>query len=618
MMGIYCRTSKDYETSIEQQKKIGIEYSLSNNFEYEVYEDEGLSGFKISDDDINPFNNRPSFTSMINDIKNGKITKVWVIHQFRLSRNELASAAIYNIFHKYNIDLHIGNRLLNIKNPEENFMRQIMDAAGQYERHLIVNRTTRGLYNAMDKGRRGYTFFYGYQNDGKNTDGKTKWTPIQSKLDQIEYAYKAILKGASIKRIAVNIYDNFNITHQRLKNYQVQLPKFLAHFEYTGNSFTHEGTVLYQRILKGEIEDINVLNDEKYFVKSVPYPIQIIDIQTWFKVFSILIANKRISKMRRERSYKRASKGIATGIIECSKCHMKFYNWSTSNEKLGMKYLYYKHHAAISSRICKQNPKTYRSAKIDEIFKSFFFFHILVFNNFDDSVNDALLNIKTSINQINEVIAKVDIDINKTDKQINKFHKALDNEDDIATIKSLSKLLSGYEDKLIELKKQKTSNIVELDKLNVKYSGTELEKVYYNLKEVIEEFYSSNNENMRTKLIKIIKKCIAFYNYIIIDTGTILYLFDANNKYEFDVKLLKQLKKDYIYKNYFTEMTGRKEAETYNNKRIANYRLTDKTSSGKNIRNYVKKYLTEQLNIDYDISSHTNLIAFISMRGIYS
>ena len=76
MLGIYCRTSKDKDdgkSTINQQVKLGIKFCEDNNFEYDIYKDEGISGFKISDNDLDPFNNRPEFTRLINDIKNKKI-----------------------------------------------------------------------------------------------------------------------------------------------------------------------------------------------------------------------------------------------------------------------------------------------------------------------------------------------------------------------------------------------------------------------------------------------------------------------------------------------------------------------------------------------------------------
>ena len=57
MLGIYCRTSKerDIETStISQQKTIGLKFAEKHNLEYKIYQDEGKSGYKISDDDQDP------------------------------------------------------------------------------------------------------------------------------------------------------------------------------------------------------------------------------------------------------------------------------------------------------------------------------------------------------------------------------------------------------------------------------------------------------------------------------------------------------------------------------------------------------------------------------------
>jgi hypothetical protein len=50
MLGIYCRTSiqQDAEIStIIQQRSAGIKFAEENKFKYEIYEDEGKSGFKI-------------------------------------------------------------------------------------------------------------------------------------------------------------------------------------------------------------------------------------------------------------------------------------------------------------------------------------------------------------------------------------------------------------------------------------------------------------------------------------------------------------------------------------------------------------------------------------------
>jgi DNA invertase Pin-like site-specific DNA recombinase len=621
MLGIYCRTSKDSETSIEQQRKSGIQFSISHNFEYEIYEDEGVSGFKISDDDIDPFNNRPSFTSLINDIKSRKINQVWVYEHSRLSRNQYASAAIFNIFEKYDVELFENGKKLDLDDPQFQMVRQILDAISQYERHLIVNRTTRGLYNAIDRGTRGYSSFYGYKNIGKQENGKTKWVPVESKLNQIKFAYDKILKGIPLRRIVLNLYDSNKLTRNELCILQTRLVIVLRHFEYTGYAFNYEGTKLYQQILNNEVENITILNDEKYFVKSVPYPIELISIKDWFIVFEKLIINRRTLKIRNERSFKRASQGLATGIIECSECHCKFYNWTNTDEKKRMKYHYYKHHTILTGKYCSQKPKTYRSKNINEIFKIFYFFNSIVFDNNEDVIAESLSKIRQEIVLSNERLTEINEHIKNNNKQMLKFNKTIDSTDDIDIIKILTKRVSDLEKKNEIDTKEKTSLIVAIEKLSEKYSGTEREKAYYNVKDLVINFFNANDEERRTNLLKLIKKCYAFNNYLLIDNGRILYLFDIKNEYTFEEKLLDNLDKDTIYKEHFIDFSLSKKARTLNEKMISNFNLNKKYTNVKHsdytCREIVERYFSNILKIKYDISTHTNLVAFMSLRGIH-
>jgi hypothetical protein len=38
-----------------------VQFAADNGLTYLIYEDAGKSGYKISDDDLDPFNNRPAF-----------------------------------------------------------------------------------------------------------------------------------------------------------------------------------------------------------------------------------------------------------------------------------------------------------------------------------------------------------------------------------------------------------------------------------------------------------------------------------------------------------------------------------------------------------------------------
>jgi DNA invertase Pin-like site-specific DNA recombinase len=622
MLGIYCRTSKDSETSIEQQKKLGIEFAVINNFPFETYEDEGISGFKISDDDIDPFNNRPAFTTLINDIKAKKITQVWVYEHSRLSRNQYASAAIFNIFERYNIALYENGRKLDLNDPQFQMMRQILDAISQYERHLIVNRTTRGLYNAIDKGTRGYSKFYGYESKGKKENGKTNWNPVESRLNQIKYAYTRILEGISIKQVIRELNQNRLISEKEWSILQSRMVALLRHFEYTGHCFNLEGTRIYQKLLSGEIEDVNVLNNQKYFVKSVPYPIALISIEDWFKVFEKLVINKRIFWKNKETSFKRASKGLATGIIECPYCHFKYYSWSSANPKKSMKYKYYKHATSPNMGNCEQHPKSFRDTKTNEIFRLFFFYNTLIFDTGKQSIDESLFLIKQEIADKNEKFEQLNTVLNKNKKLIIKFNRALESTDDIETIKIIAKRLADLENKNKELSEKKAWLIIDISKLNEKYAGTELEKVYYNTKERVLDFFNNmNTEEQRNALIKTIKRCYSFNKIILIDTGKVLFFFDGTFPYKFNYDILEFLDKDLLYKEYFItdgkqfseRLWNNEENEILNMDKSTIYDLKLKGISEKNktINKTTAELLFETFNIKYDFSNHSNIVVFL-------
>jgi DNA invertase Pin-like site-specific DNA recombinase len=626
MLGVYCRTSKESETSIEQQKKLGTEFALNNNFQFETYEDEGISGFKISDDDIDPFNNRPAFTTLINDIKAKKITKVWVFEHSRLSRNDYASAAIFNIFEKYGIELYENGKKLDLNDPQFQMMRKILDAVSQYERHLIVNRTTRGLYNAIDKGTRGYSKFYGYENVGKKENGKTNWKPVESRLNQIKYAYTRIVEGTPIRQIIRELNQNKSISRKEWSILQSRLVAMLRHFEYTGYCFNLEGTRIYQQLLNGEFENVSALNNQKYFVKSIPYPIEIISIENWFKVFEKLVINKRIFWKNKETSFKRASKGLATGIIECPCCHFRYYTWATTNPKKTMKYLYYKHATSPNIENCQQHPKSFRSNKTDEIFKLFFFYDMIIFDRGKEFIDESLFLIKQEITKSTEKLERLNNDLNKNNKLIIKFNKALEPADDAGAIRVIAKRINDLENKNNELNKEKAAILNEINNLNEKYTGTELEKVYYNTTDRIMDFFHNMNiEEQRSILIKKIKHCYSFNNIILIDTGTILYFFNTKSSYEFKDDMLKDLDKETIYKKYFIEsLTDEKMfidiADTFRGdemkKRI--FEMNEqaifdcKLKENKFFNKWIAELFFAKYNIKYDYSNHTNIVFFFT------
>jgi hypothetical protein len=122
-----------------------------------------------------------------------------------------------------------------------------------------------------------------------------------------------------------------------------------------------------------------------------------------------------------------------------------------------------------------------------------------------------------------------------------------------------------------------------------------------------------NVEEQRNELIRVISSCKIFNHHLIIDTGKIVFLFDINQHYVFDMDLLDKMNKGEVFKDYFIEMKGSKDARRYNEKLIPNVNLIKNEKT----KMRVFQYLIKTYNIVYDISEKTNLISFVSLSGLY-
>jgi Site-specific recombinases, DNA invertase Pin homologs len=498
--GIYCRTSVELDSSIELQRTTGIEFCKANNWDFEVYIDEGVSGYrkyvdknktedKNSEDD-DPLN-REEFSNLLHDITQKKISRVWVLKQSRLARNTYVLLKIFYILNKYKIELYENDKKIDFNDPQIKMYLVITGAVLEFERELIVGSTTKGIHQLINKGQRSYQAFYGYEVVGKDKQGKAIWQTVESKLNVVKFTYQELLKGSSYKQILYSLYDNRFISLEEYKSLQRKLTQIIRHFEYTGYTWNYEGSQIYKNIVKGEIKDILSLNDPKYYVPCLAYPEQLISIKDWFTVFEKNIIRKRVIDTRKETHLKTASSGMSTGIIECPLCGFKFYNFNGGiNPKTKTEYHYLKHHAAfLKTGYCQQKPKTFKSEIIDEIFKIFFFMNKIVYDDSEEKRNELLFNIQQEITVKNEKLKKISDSIAKNEKQLIKFNKLHDESDDTKTMKFYYEKIQNKEAENDLLTKTKTELIVELEKMDLKYSGIEREKAYYNVKELVNDFF---------------------------------------------------------------------------------------------------------------------------------
>jgi DNA invertase Pin-like site-specific DNA recombinase len=624
MLGIYCRTSRETDidsSTISQQRTIGIKFAEEHNFEYELYEDEGKSGFKVSDDDQDPFNNRPAFTKLINDIKDKKIDKVWVWEHSRLSRNDFASAVIFKTFKKFNITLYENQKELDLNDPQFKFMRQILDAVSEYERQLIVSRTTRGQHKRINEGGKWHKALYGYKIEGKDDKGYAKWVPVESEINNYKYALQRYNEGATLLKICYEIYDMNKVEKHKFINYVGNMSKILRRYQYTGYQLTIEGYEIYKKFRRNEIKTIAVLLDRKYWVKSFVYPFELISIEDWVKVNERLqTLSMNLFTTRKDRLL-RARKDIATGIMECGDCGVRFYfkevKSSTVKDKNGNKKIYttYYHLSRIKKPVCHQKPKSFKLSNINEIFKIFYFYFYVVFDNTNDLIEESQRNIKQIQAKLKEKIVKLEKEISIIENRIEKFKRVMDKQGTDDLLEMILRNIKESEDKLTALNIELSKLKIDYEIQNEKFNQTEREMTYYDVKERVNDwFFKLNIEEQRNELIRTIKACKIFNHYIVIDTGKIVFIFDIKRHHVFDMKLLDRLDKDEIYKKHFVEMKGKREAKKLNDELIKDINL----DRDKKTRNLVFRYIVERYEILYPLDDTIKVISLLSFRGLFS
>jgi DNA invertase Pin-like site-specific DNA recombinase len=626
MLGIYVRTSKeDTESSIEQQKKAGIAFAKKNKMTFEIYEDEGKSGYKIEDDD-DLFRNRPAFTKLLADIKNKKIDTIWAWEHSRLSRNQYGSAIIFRNFEKNGIKVFVKDSLYDLKDKNTKLMRGILDAMAEYERELIVTRTTRGSHDRINRGERSFGKLYGYEKTGVNEKGHQIIEKVASEIENIKYGYKRILEGTTLRQLTLELYHKKSFGKAEALRLSRYWYKVLRHFSYTGYELNLEGLAIKKQFDNFEIDSIVALNDEKYYTRSKNYTEKIVSIEKWIKVVERLRINR---KMRNESSNKRASKGLATGILTCGECGQRYYSYIHDNKK-GDKfysYNYYKHYMAMNRKIidCRQKG-SFNSPNIDEIMKIFYFYNYIMFDRTEERNQQTLLEIKRKQMGTKEEITACEKEIVRVEKNIKKFNAALEKADDIETMKIFAKHISGDEEKMEGLREKLGELKIEMERLNIKYAGTEEENMYYNVKDRIHNFFKKLNlEEQRNELIQTIKKCVVMGTHIIIDSGANIFIFDTKDKFMFDNSLLKKLDDDKYFKiNFLGQNTGEAIMAENNRERLLDLLRTDDNirkfgniimspialnNAEIDLKSYVKDIFREN-DISYDLEGKDTAIFF--------
>ncbi|MDO4648456.1 MAG: recombinase family protein [Eubacteriales bacterium] len=182
--------------SISNQEEYCKEYAklhlnLPADYEYDIYEDEGKSGY---------YSDRPDFQRMIHDVERGKIRAIVCYKLDRISRRMSDLTAMINFLNKYNCALLISSNNLNTQDSNSKMMIQMLGMIAEFERDILTERITDNLSELAKDGRwmggippTGFTTERSKYGTGKRKTAFTYLVPIPEEVELVKHIFEVFL-----------------------------------------------------------------------------------------------------------------------------------------------------------------------------------------------------------------------------------------------------------------------------------------------------------------------------------------------------------------------------------------------------------------------------------------
>jgi hypothetical protein len=151
---------------------------------------------------------------------------------------------------------------------------------------------------------------------------------------------------------------------------------------------------------------------------------------------------------------------------------------------------------------------------------------------------------------------------------------------------------------------------------------------YYSAKDRITSFFKKNVEEQRDELVRLTKECLVFGQYLLIDTGSVVFLFDTNVAFKFNTDFLDHLDNTEIFMWSFIEYSKTTDLDEWVNNEMTAESLAEwyyyqneiRAINGIYINCFAVKdrkqgidELLKELNLTYDFSGHSYLVTFVDV-----
>lgn len=301
-IGVYCRVSTEEQKtkgiSILDQEERGKKFCNNKNYDYEVFNDAGLSG------ELSP-EERPELNRLIEKIYLKEIQGIFIVDFDRITRDDKYGFVLKKMLIDNNVKLFDTNGEINLNDETQDLLLGIKILLSSFELKKLRVRIKRSLERSVEQGRvgGGALITYGYK---KGDDKKLEIDEVESKVVQL--IYQLAIQGKGTKVIA-NYLNDENIPTKRntTKNgYMIVKGE-------KKTNFLWRDAVVYR-----------ILTNKIYYgvrtYKGKEYPSPAIISEDKFNLVQDLLKKRKVMKDTNNKYFY-----LLKGLIYCAECNNRFY-----------------------------------------------------------------------------------------------------------------------------------------------------------------------------------------------------------------------------------------------------------------------------------------------------
>lgn len=298
---VYVRVSTDEQAksghSLEAQEAECRRFAELQGWRIvDVYRDDGYSGGK---------ENRPHLNRLVADIRAGLIDRVLVWKIDRLSRHlPHLVHLVWEFFPEHDVVVRSVTEPFETETSAGRLHVSQLASFANYEREIIVERTTSCRYEAAKKGAWQTIAPYGYKLAGEKRNRRLEVDPPTAEV--VRRIFREALEGHSLRSIAMGLQRDGYRTRRGLPWRPGEVKLILQNEAYLGHTIFGR-----QKVIRGK--RVNQPPDSWIRVENTHEPI--IDEETFRAVQA-----KRITVYAARRVKGKFNKFLLTGVIRCGVC----------------------------------------------------------------------------------------------------------------------------------------------------------------------------------------------------------------------------------------------------------------------------------------------------------